>query len=81
MAGKHISVTHVAGAATKLMGNGAQHGVAVAAAAMLCNRYGTSPRGLYEHHSPSCAPWCTRSPATTTTWPTNRRRGNSSRPG
>jgi hypothetical protein len=50
MAGKHISVTHVAGSATKLMGNGAQHGVAVAAAALLCNRYSTTPRGVYENH-------------------------------
>lgn len=47
-AGKHISVTHVAGSATKLMGNGAQHGVAVAAAAHLCNLHETTPRGLYE---------------------------------
>ncbi|OQW74992.1 MAG: hypothetical protein BVN32_12120 [Proteobacteria bacterium ST_bin14] len=29
MAGKHISVTHIAGPATKLMGKDAQHGVAV----------------------------------------------------
>lgn len=49
-AGKHISVTHVAGSATKLMGNGAQHGVAVAAAAHLCNLHGSTPRGLYEDH-------------------------------
>lgn len=48
MAGKHISVTHVAGSATKLMGNGAQHGVAVAAAAFLCNKHNTTPRGLYD---------------------------------
>lgn len=47
MAGKHISVTHVAGSSTKLMGNGAQHGVAVAAAAFLCNQHVTTPRGLY----------------------------------
>ena len=50
MAGKHISVTHIAGSATKLMGNGAQHGVAVAAAALLCNKLNTTPRGLYENH-------------------------------
>lgn len=48
MAGKHISVTHVAGSSTKLMGNGAQHGVAVAAAAFLCNKHNTTPRGLYD---------------------------------
>ena len=50
MAGKHISVTHVAGSSTKLMGNGAQHGVAVAAAAFLSNEHGTTPRGLYDEH-------------------------------
>ncbi|OQW71128.1 MAG: pyridine nucleotide-disulfide oxidoreductase [Proteobacteria bacterium ST_bin13] len=50
MAGKHISVTHVAGSATKLMGNGAQHGVAVASAAALCTRLGVTPRTLRERH-------------------------------
>ncbi len=50
MAGKHISVTHVAGSSVKLMGNGAQHGVATAAAAFLCNEHGTTPRGLYDAH-------------------------------
>ena len=50
MAGKHISVTHVAGSSVKLMGNGAQHGVAVAAAAFLCNEHGSTPRGLYDAH-------------------------------
>ncbi|MBX3485598.1 FAD-dependent oxidoreductase [Phenylobacterium sp.] len=48
MAGKHISVTHVAGSSVKLMGNGAQHGIAVAAAAFLCNQHGTTPRGLLD---------------------------------
>ncbi len=50
MAGKHISVTHVAGSATKYMGNGGQHGIAVAAAAHLCLQHETTPRGLYERH-------------------------------
>lgn len=50
MAGKHISVTHVAGSTTKFMGNGAQHGVAVGAASYLCKKYATGPRGLYEEH-------------------------------
>lgn len=50
MAGKHISVTHVAGSSTKLMGNGAQHGVAVAAAAYLCKQHNTTPRGLYNDY-------------------------------
>lgn len=50
MAGKHISVTHVAGSVTKYMGNGAQHGIATAVAADLCIELGTTPRGLYEEH-------------------------------
>ncbi len=50
MAGKHISVTHVAGSSVKLMGNGAQHGVATAAAAFLCNTHDTTPRGLLDDH-------------------------------
>lgn len=47
MAGKHISVTHIAGSSTKFMGNGAQHGVAVAAAATLCNTLRLTPREIY----------------------------------
>jgi hypothetical protein len=50
MAGKHISVTRVAGTTTKLMGNGGQHGIAVGAAAYLCKKHGTTPRGVYEAH-------------------------------
>ena len=50
MAGKHISATHVAGSNTKFMGNGAQHAIATAAAAHLCKKYGTNPRGLCEDH-------------------------------
>lgn len=50
VAGKHISVTHVAGSSVKLMGNGAQHGVAVGAAAALCNGLDTTPRGLLLDH-------------------------------
>jgi hypothetical protein len=50
MAGKHISVTRIAGTTTKLMGNGGQHGAAVGAAASLCVRHDTTPRGIYESH-------------------------------
>lgn len=50
MAGKHMSATHVAGSNTKFMGNGGQHGIATAAAAFLCNKYKTTPRGIYEKH-------------------------------
>jgi len=50
MAGKHISVTHIAGSSTKVMLNGGQHGVAVGCAAYLCKQHATSPRGIYEGH-------------------------------
>ncbi|MGW0949469.1 FAD-dependent oxidoreductase [Streptomyces sp. NPDC002623] len=50
MAGKHISVTHVAGSNTKFMGNGGQHGIATGVAAFLCKKYNTEPRGIYETH-------------------------------
>ncbi|MGW0039131.1 FAD-dependent oxidoreductase [Gordonia sp. NPDC003376] len=50
MAGKHISVTHIAGSSTKFMGNGGQHGIATAAAAALCVRYGITPREMGQRH-------------------------------
>jgi hypothetical protein len=50
MAGKHISVTHVAGSSTKFMGNGAQHAIATAAAAYLCREHNTTPRGIHDAH-------------------------------
>jgi hypothetical protein len=50
MAGKHISVTHIAGSSTKTMLNGGQTGVATGCAAFLCNKYSTTPRGIYREH-------------------------------
>ncbi|BAE62205.1 FAD dependent oxidoreductase-domain-containing protein [Aspergillus flavus] len=49
MAGKHISVTHIAGSNTKFMGNGAQHAIATAAAAHLCKRHNTTPRKMQDY--------------------------------
>lgn len=50
MAGKHLSVTHVAGSSTKFMGNGGQHAIATAAAAHLCKKYNTNPRAVGQNH-------------------------------
>ncbi len=50
MAGKHISVTHVAGSVCKFMGNGAQHAIATAAAASVAQRHGATPRQVHDHH-------------------------------
>lgn len=50
MAGKQISVTRVVGCNTKLMGNGANHGIAVGCAAALCCKYGAAPREIGKEH-------------------------------
>ncbi|WJR31555.1 FAD-dependent oxidoreductase [Mycobacteroides immunogenum] len=50
VAGKHISVTHIAGSATKFMGNGGQHAIASAAAASICLRESISPRDVGAGH-------------------------------
>jgi hypothetical protein len=50
MAGKHISVSHIAGSATKTMLNGGQTGVATAAAAFLCKKHQTTPRDVGRNH-------------------------------
>ena len=50
MAGKHISVTHVAGSVTKFMSNGGQHAIATAAAAHLCHTHATTPREVAATH-------------------------------
>ena len=50
MAGKHISVTHIAGSNTKFMGNGGQHAVATAVAAWLSHKYHLFPKELGIKH-------------------------------
>ncbi|MCD6506471.1 FAD-dependent oxidoreductase [Candidatus Poribacteria bacterium] len=50
MAGRNISVTHVALGTTRLMATCAVIGQAAGTAAYLCKRYDTTPRGIYEGH-------------------------------
>lgn len=50
VAGKHISVTHIAGSATKFVGNGGQHAIAAASAAAICLRESISPRDVGAEH-------------------------------
>lgn len=52
MAGKQISVSRVVGCNTKLMANGAEHGVAVGCAASLCCQKGIFPRDINNEHMP-----------------------------
>ena len=50
MAGRDVSVTHVALGSTRVMNTGGQMGVAVGSAAHLCKKHATTPRGVYEKH-------------------------------
>ncbi len=50
MAGKHISVTHIAGSSTKTMLNGGQTGMATGAAAFLCKKRQVLPRDVGQNH-------------------------------
>lgn len=50
MAGRCVSATHIAYSSIKLMKTSGQMGVAVGAAAALCNKHNTIPRGVYEKH-------------------------------
>jgi hypothetical protein len=50
MAGRNMSETHVALGSTRVMNTGGQMGVAVGAAAYLCKKHDTTPRGVYEKH-------------------------------
>jgi hypothetical protein len=50
MAGRHISTTHVAHAATRVQRYTGTYGEVVGIAASLCLKYNVTPRGLYESH-------------------------------
>lgn len=50
MAGRNISVTHVALGSTRLMATCAVEGQAVGTAAYLCKKYSITPRGVYKNH-------------------------------
>ena len=50
MAGRNISVTHVALGTVRVMRTTAMMGEVVGMAASLCKQYNTTPRGVYESH-------------------------------
>jgi hypothetical protein len=50
MAGRNVSATHIAYSSIKLMKTGGHMGVAAGAAAYLCNKHHTTPRGVYRKH-------------------------------
>lgn len=50
MAGRNISVTHVALGSVRVMRTTGMMGEVVGMAASLCRKYGASPRGVYQRH-------------------------------
>jgi hypothetical protein len=52
MAGRNISVTHVALGTVRVQRTTGMMGEVVGMAASLCKKHGTTPRGVYEHHLP-----------------------------
>jgi hypothetical protein len=50
MAGRNVSVSHVALGSTRVMGTTATLGQAIGTAAALCNKHDTTPRGVYRSH-------------------------------
>ena len=50
MAGRNISVTHVALGTVRVMRTGGMMGEVVGLAASLCKIYQTTPRGVYEEY-------------------------------
>ena len=52
MAGRNISVTHVALGTVRVMRTTGMMGEVVGMAASLCRRYGITPREVYQHHLP-----------------------------
>lgn len=50
MAGRNISVTHVALGSVRVMRTTGMMGEVVGMAASLCRKYGTTPRGVYQRH-------------------------------
>ena len=52
MAGRNISVTHVALGTVRVMRTTGMMGEVVGMAASLCNKHGVMPRGVYQHHLP-----------------------------
>lgn len=52
MAGRNISVTHVALGTVRVMRTTGMMGEVVGMAASLCKEYGTTPRGVYQNHLP-----------------------------
>jgi hypothetical protein len=53
MAGRNISVTHVALGSVRVMRTGGMMGEVVGMSAALCTRHSTTPRGVFETHLPA----------------------------
>ncbi len=52
MAGRHVSVSHVALGSTRVQGTTGMMGQVVGTAAAMCVKKGVNPRGIYQNHIP-----------------------------
>lgn len=73
MAGRNISVTHVALGTVRVMRTTGMMGEVVGIAASLCKKYQDSPRGVYQHHLTELKEWMQRGVGKESDLPDNQR--------
>lgn len=73
MAGRNISVTHVALGTVRVMRTTGMMGEVVGIAASLCKKYQDSPRGVYQHHLTELKEWMQRGVGKESGLPDNQR--------
>ena len=73
MAGRNISVTHVALGTVRVMRTTGMMGEVVGIAASLCKKYQDSPRGVYQHHLAELKEWMQRGVGKESGLPDNQR--------
>lgn len=72
MAGRNISVTHVALGTVRVMRTTAMMGEVVGMAASICHRHGVNPRGVYQSHLPELKAMMTKGAAVEGPLPDNQ---------
>lgn len=73
MAGRNISVTHVALGTVRVMRTTGMMGEVVGIAASLCKKYRDTPRGIYQHHLGELKEWMQKGVGKTKNLPDNQK--------
>ena len=73
MAGRNISVTHVALGTVRVMRTTGMMGEVVGMAASLCKKHGVSPRDVYQHYLPELQLLMSKGAAKDGSFPDNQR--------